>query len=157
GERCFTGEDPPRAHRSERLLDSGCSGVAMRPLFLLVLAEFLVLVLLAALWLGGRPAAAGRPTTLSMESPPSAAGDTTDAARSTSPVAVPVLERRDAALAVTTIAADDPLGILVSGNVRCDGKPVEGARVSMHREDDYRAGDSAAPGVYAVSGLRPGE
>lgn len=129
----------------------------MRPLAVLVLAEFLVIVLLAALWLGSAPSIAG--TTAAAPPPPPAADVPVAHADAQVPKPTPApIERLEAPPAIVDIAADDPLGILVTGSIRSsDGTPIEGASVYFSRDRDYRSGDGALPGVYAAAGLSPGE
>lgn len=133
----------------------------MRALVLLVLAEFVVLVLLAMQWLGsGTTAVAGDrpapPTT-----PPTEAAAGVAAAMPPANGSVPAnapVERRAAAEQVPAVAAGDAIGIIVSGTIRSsDGTLIEGARVGLRRDRDYRSGNSAAPGAYAIAGLQPGE
>ncbi|HEX5051279.1 MAG TPA: carboxypeptidase-like regulatory domain-containing protein [Planctomycetota bacterium] len=127
----------------------------MRPLTLLVLAEFLVLVLLTVLLLSGTTAAAGGVSPPPATAPPEPAA--AEVAPGPAPGAAPV-EREAAAPAVPELAAGDALGILVTGNIRStDGTPVDGASVYYRRDREYHSGDAAAPGVYAVAGLQPGE
>jgi hypothetical protein len=129
----------------------------MRPLALLVLAEFLLVVLLAVLWFGGTPSAA-RGTGAAPSAPPPKANVSVAVAEAqpSAPAPAPI-ERHEAAPTVPDVVADDPLGILVTGSIRStDGTPVVGANVYFRRDRDYRNGDSAAPGVYAAGGLLPG-
>lgn len=132
----------------------------MRPLTAFVLAEFAVLVVLAVWWLGGtgNAANAADPHERAPDAAPGAAAPAAapvaDAAAN--PGAAPTA-REAAAPAVPALAANDPIGIVLSGSVRsADGQPVEG-NVYLSRMDVHRGGESAAPGSYAIAGLQPGE
>lgn len=130
----------------------------MRPLVLLVLAESLVLALLASLYFGSASAAirAAAPPGEAPRAPSPAepAPLVTAPPRSPSPTAQ---ERQLAPAAAPDVIPDDPVGILVTGSVLgTDGTPVEGASVYFRRDGEYRGGDGAAPGTYAAAGLLPG-
>ena len=132
----------------------------MRPLVLLVLAELVVLVLLALQWFGrGATAVAGDRTAPGVV----ATGSTIETAAVT-PLAnenVPANappERRAAPEPVLAVASRDAIGIVVSGTIRSsDGKLVDGASPHLHRDREGHSGNSAGPGCYAIAGLQPGE
>ena len=134
----------------------------MRPLVLLVLAEFVVLVLLVLIamqWLtSGTTAVAGdRPAASVVRTENPIAAAAARPANGDVPASAPT-ERHTAAEQVPAIAAGDAIGIVVSGTIRSsDGKLVEGARVYVYRDREGRSGNGAGPGCYAVAGLQPGE
>ena len=129
----------------------------MRPLVLLVLGELVVLVLLALQWSSsGATAMAGD------HAAPNANDSANDAAPyasdQTAAASGATTERSAAASPDARVDAKDLLGIVVSGTIRStDGTLVEGANVYLGRDNEGRSGNSAGPGCYAVSGLRPGE
>jgi hypothetical protein len=134
----------------------------MRPLVLLVVAEFVVLV-----WLGAQRLSAA-PLLAPLSPPPlgdsaSIAGTTPLAGRTNTNEdaahAAPDAPRSAAAAAAPRVSANDPIGIVVTVAVRnaADGSPVEGGSVSIGRDRDFRSGNGAAPGTFAIAGLQPGE
>lgn len=138
----------------------------MRPLVLLVIAEAVILLMLAVQWLGGASASAREQPGVALPAAPSAAAapvlaaslspPTAPAATATAANALP--ERVAAEGAPARAVADDPVGILLTGRVRSrDGTPVEGASVGLQRDQLFRYSADGAPGAYAVAGLQPGE
>lgn len=139
----------------------------MRNLAILVVVLLVALALLSALWFGAAHAEAG-----AEESPPEAvanapSGDTVthlqpdvsppDMARP-APAEQPRRVADPKSESGQRIAADDPIGVLVSGVVRQpDGTLVVGAEVTFTRGAEKFAGVTSATGSYAVAGLRPGE
>lgn len=130
----------------------------MRPLTLLVVAEFVVFVVLVALYARRDAAAAALPEHGVVPTPaaapaPAAAADPARGAAAEAPPP----ERRAAAPTVPDAVPGDPIGIVVSGTIRGpDGAPVPDASLSLSREGEYHSADSAGPGAYAVAGLSPG-
>ena len=131
----------------------------MRPLVVLVLAEFAVLVLLAMQWLGGGTTALAGDLPPTDSSLPTGGAPVAAAAPANGGTPVDARpERGAAAEPVPAIVPGDAMGIVLSGTIRSsDGKPVEGASVYVRRDRDGRSGNSAGPGCYAVAGLQPGE
>ncbi len=133
----------------------------MRPLVLLVLAEFVVLVLLAMQWLGSGTTALAGGGPAPRTTPPTEAAAPVAAATTPTKGEAPASaqpERHVAAEQVPAVAAGDAFGIIVSGTIRgSDGKLVEGANVYLRRDREGRSSNSAGAGCYAIVGLQPGE
>jgi len=128
----------------------------MRPLILLVIAELLVIVLLALQWAGSSA------TVLAGDhaAPPSAT-NTNGAVPAAGTVAATTPSAPAERVAATTdarVAARDAIGVIVGGTIRgTDGTLVEGASIGLRRDNEYHGGNTAAPGAYAIGGLQPGE
>src|SRR5688572_26301296 len=127
----------------------------MRPLALLVLAEFVLLVLLTMQWFGsGTTAVAG-------DQPPSGTAPPIENATPVAAASAPANadapanvqpERYAAAEQMPAVVSGDAIGIVLSGTIRSsDGQLVEGASVYLRRDRDGRSGYGAAPGCYAIA------
>jgi len=126
----------------------------MRPLVLLMLAAFLVIVLLAVLWFGGAPVAEGvvqRAEVLPGPAQAQVAGALPRTGESGA------LDRRPAAPADAGTNRD-PTAIQLTGTVRStEGGNLAGAYVSLRRHDVARSVQAKDNGTYAVTNLQAGE
>jgi len=124
---------------------------------LLVLAELVVLLVLALQW-GVRGATAlandrSAPVNTPADAPVRPAAALPGAAGSAPAERTPATATQDA-----RVDANDPIGILLTGTIRgSDGTLVEGASAGVHRDREYRGSNSGGPGAFAIAGLQPGE
>ncbi|HEX6814017.1 MAG TPA: carboxypeptidase regulatory-like domain-containing protein [Planctomycetota bacterium] len=129
----------------------------MRPLLLLVLAELVVLLLLALQW-GARGSTALANASSAPVNTPTSAPVRPEAGLAGSASSRPAERTPAPATLDARVDATDPIGILLTGAIRgSDGTPVEGASAGVRRDREYRSGNSAGPGAFAIGGLQSGE